>query len=175
MDQQWSQYGESPLSSRQARYAPHAQGQQHHTPRDPNLASAVKGDPYLTSAVPSRAQSISLASPAGSHGRGPHNGDGDGDVQMEDVDPYKTRHGGRPGHQRINSAQLIQQEESTASRRYSPMNLSPASPYSATPQQAQQQFAAFTPHMNANNHSPTRSSFQMTPNHGYYSPPGKMT
>ncbi|KAF2097929.1 kinase-like protein [Rhizodiscina lignyota] len=171
MEPQWSQYAESPLSSRQARYAPHAQGQQQHTPRDPHLAAAVKADPYLTSAVPSRAASMSLGTPSAPQSRGPYNGDGDGDVQMEDADPYKTKQAGRPGHQRMHSAQLIQQEESTAARRYSPMNMSPSSPYSATPQQGQAQFAAFTPHMNANSQSPTRGSFPMSSNHGYYSPP----
>lgn len=171
MDQQWSQYGESPLSSRQARYAPqgqpqHAQGQQL-----PSLAS----DPYVTSAGPSRAQSMSLGSHSAAPSRGAYNGDGDGDVQMEDADPYnRAKHGGRPGHSRMNSAQMIQQEESTAARRYSPMNLSPASPYAATPQQQQAQFSAFTPNPNQTSQSPTRGNFQMSPNpHGYYSPPGK--
>lgn len=135
----------------------------------------MKTDPYVTSAVPSRAQSMSLASHSAAPSRGAYNGDGDGDVQMEDADPYnRAKHGGRPGHSRMNSAQMIQQEESTAARRYSPMNLSTASPYSATPQQQQAQFAAFTPTLNTNSQSPTRGSFQVSPNqHGYYSPPGE--
>lgn len=156
MDQQWSQYAESPLTSRQARYAPHTQGQQ-------------QGSSNQNSAVPSRAASMDKGST-----QPRYNGDGDGDIQMEDADPYnKSKVAGRSGHQRMHSAQLIQQEESTAARRYSPMNLSPSSPYSATPQQSQGHFAAFTPHMQLNSQSPTRASFHASSNHGYYSPPGK--
>lgn len=176
MDQQWPQYGAESPSSRQARYAPHAQGQPPQTPREANHLPSMKTDQYITSAVPSRAQSMNLTSPSAPQSRGPYDGDGDGDVQMEDADPYnKAKHGGRPGHSRMNSAQMIQQEESSAARRYSPMNLSPSSPYAATPQQQQQaQFAAFGAQLNSNNHSPTRVGYPAGPNqHGYYSPPGK--
>lgn len=166
MDQQWSPYAESPLTNRQARYAPHTQAPQQLSSRDPTLAAAMN----QASSAPSRAQSINLSSPQNQQpGRGMYNGDGDGDVQMEDADPYNRK---RPGHSRMHSAQLAHQEGSSAARRYSPMNLSPSSPYAATPQQNQGHFAAFSPQMTLNSQSPTRSSFQAMPNHGYYSPPG---
>lgn len=181
MDPQWSQYADSPASGRQARYAPQGQPQQQHTPAQ---LPPMKTDPYVTSAVPSRAQSMSLGGHSAAPSRGPYNGDGDGDVQMEDADPYnRAKHDGRPGHSRMNSAQMIQQEESTAARRYSPMNLTNASPYgtatpyAATPQQPQKaQFAAFSPGVNPTSQSPTRNNFQLSPSqHGYYSPPGMCT
>ena len=118
-----------------------------------------------------------LPSPGGSLtlGRSADYNDRDGDVAMEDADPYKPKYGGasRPHHQSRHSQQFLQQEESAAARRYSPMNLSPTSPYSANPQQGGQTYTSFTPQAAQNNRSsPTRSNPYMSTPNSYYSPPG---
>lgn len=117
---------------------------------------------------------MALASPAGPQGRIPeYNGDGDGDVPMEDADPYnKPKYASRANHQHRHSQQFVQQEESAAARRYSPMNLSPTSPYGASPQQqSQNTYTSFTPQTQSNRQSPTRSNPYISPPQSYYSPP----
>jgi len=112
-------------------------------------------------------------------------GDGDGDVAMEDVDPYKSKYSAGVSAQRPAPGQrppqpyLAQHEESAAARRYSPMSLSPTSPYAATGQQGGPAYASFTPQAQAQTHappsgsrqSPTRSNPYMSPPASYYSPP----
>jgi len=131
----------------------------------------MKQDTYAT---PSRQNSIPLQSPGGTQGRGPEYNDGDGDVPMEDA--YKPRlNMARPTQQQRHSQQFIQQEESAAARRYSPMNLSPTSPYSGNPQQGGQSYTSFTPQAQAqtqsNRQSPTRNNPYISPPNSYYSPP----
>ncbi len=119
---------------------------------------------------------MAISSPAGPQSRGAdYAGDVDGDVPMEDADPYnKHKYTSRPNHQHRNSAQYVTQEESAAARRYSPMNLSPSSPYGASPQQPSQNSASsYTPQSQSNRQSPTRSHPYITPSHSYYSPPCK--
>lgn len=175
MDQQWSAFTESPVSSRQARYAPHTMTTPQHAQRDPNVPQQIKQDSYASPTVPSRTGSMALASPSAAHTRGQDYNDGDGDVPMEDADPYsKPKYtAARPNHQHRHSQQFLQQEESAAARRYSPMNLSPTSPYSGNPQQGGQAYTSFTPQSQSNRGSPTRNNPYMSPPNSYYSPPSK--
>lgn len=118
---------------------------------------------------------MALASPSGGpHGRGAeYSNDVDGDVAMEDADPYnKPKYSSsRAGHQHRHSQQFLQQEESAAARRYSPMNLSPTTPYNGNSQQGGQQYSSFNPQAQPNRQSPTRTNPYMSPSNNYYSPP----
>lgn len=174
MEQQWTAYSESPATSRQARYAPSNMTTPQHVQREPNMPSQIKQDPYASPTATSRSGSMALASPAGQHARGPEYNDGDGDVPMEDADPYKPKFGAsRSNHQHRHSQQFLQQEESAAARRYSPMNLSPTSPYSGNTQQGGQNYTSFSPQTQSNRQSPTRNNPYMSPPNSYYSPPSR--
>jgi hypothetical protein len=183
MDQTWGPYADTAAASnRQARYAPHSLTSPQQPTRDPNGSATLKADPYSTS-ISSRAASMAISSPGGADSRNmQYNGDRDGDVPMEDADQYKPKFPSRPTHQSRNSAQFVQQqEESAAARRYSPMNLSPSSPYTQTPQQPiPGNFGAFTPQQqppqqppqpSSNRQSPTRSTNPyISPPQSYHSP-----
>ncbi|KAF2852764.1 kinase-like protein [Plenodomus tracheiphilus IPT5] len=176
MDQPWTAYSEAPGATRQARYAPHGMPSPQHAQRDASVPSQNKQDPYASPSGPSRQNSMPLQSPAAPTSRGPDFNDGDGDIAMEDVDPYKPKYNAqRPTHQQRHSQQFLQQEESAAARRYSPMNLSPTSPYPGTTQQGGQNYTSFTPQAQAQTHSnrqsPTRTNPYISPPNSYYSPP----
>ncbi|KAF2027402.1 kinase-like protein [Setomelanomma holmii] len=172
MDQQWTAYSaEAPPATRQ-RYnmasPPHAS-------RDASAPAQIKQESYASPSAPSRQSTLGLQSPAGASSRGADFNDGDGDIAMEDADPYKPKYNSmsRPNHQHRHSQQFLQQEESAAARRYSPMNLSPASPYAGSTQQGGQNYTSFTPQTQpqGSRQSPTRSNPYMSPPNSYYSPP----
>ncbi|KAF1842554.1 kinase-like protein [Cucurbitaria berberidis CBS 394.84] len=179
MDQQWTAYSEAPGgAARQARYAPHTMPSPQHSQRDVSVPTQVKQEQYASPTAPSRQNSVAMQSPGGS--RGPEYNDGDGDVAMEDADPYKPKYNmSRPNHQHRNSQQFLQNEESAAARRYSPMNLSPTSPYTGNPQQGGQNYTTFSPQAQtqsqgqsqSNRQSPTRNNPYISPPNSYYSPP----
>jgi dual specificity protein kinase YAK1 len=173
MDQQWAAYEDSP-SNRQPRYAPQSVPSQQSTNRDMTLPT-TRQDTFSSPAIPQRAPSSATLPPL--TGSGQYNGDGDGDVRMEDVDAYNKpkQQAPRVGHSRNPSAHLLQQEESAAARRYSPMNLSSSSPYGATPQSGQGQYNSYTPQMPSNRQSPVRSNSFVSSLQGYGSPPGMST
>lgn len=172
MDQQWSPYSETP-AGRQTRYAPHNMTTPQH-PSNPNMPPQIKQDPYASPTAPTRTASMALVSPEGPHGRGAEYNDGDGDVAMEDADPYKPKYStSRANHQHRHSQQFLQQGESAAARRYSPMNLSPTSPYAGTTQQGGSNYTSFSPQAQNNRQSPTRNNPYMSPPNSYYSPPSK--
>jgi hypothetical protein len=135
----------------------------------PGYSEAPRQDPYASPT--SRQNSMPLQSPSASGSRGPKYNDGD--VAMEDAD-YQPKLN-RPSNQQRQSQQFLQQEESAAARRYSPMNLSPTSPYSGNTQQGGQSYTSFTPQAQApaqnNRQSPTRTNPYMSPPNSYYSPP----
>ena len=119
------------------------------------------------STVPSNSQGSSLPTPPI---RAQNFGD-DGDVAMEDADPYnRTKYPSRPGHAHRPSGQYLSHEESAAARRYSPMNmtLSPSSPYSSSPQQNHPAYSSFTPQSQSARQSPTRSNPYSSPSQQYY-------
>lgn len=144
MDQQWTAYSEAPGATRQARYAPHNMSSPQHTPRDGSVPSQPNTAPPP-----------------------------DGDVAMEDADPYKPKYNAaRASQQNRNSQQFLQQaEESTAARRYSPMNMSPTSPYAGSTQQGGPNFTSFSQSQTPNRQSPTRNNPYITTPNSYYSPP----
>ena len=174
MDLHWSPYTDSPSTNRQARYPPQAMTTpQQHSQREVSVPSSVKQDPYTSPHPNSRTNSMGLPQGDGMHGRSAEMNDGDGDVPMEDADPYnKPKYASRANHQQRHSQQFLQQEESSAARRYSPMNLSPTSPYSGSTQQGGQNYTSFTPQTHSNRGSPTRNNPYISPQQNYYSPPG---
>ncbi|KAL8871313.1 MAG: hypothetical protein Q9174_002824 [Haloplaca sp. 1 TL-2023] len=175
MDQQWQQpYADG--VGRQGRYSMQQQQQQQHQPsRDMmNLSglqhhppSALGYESYHTPTIPSM-----NASPAGTpRSRG---FSGDGDVAMEDADPYnRMKYPSRPTHSHRASTQYVPHDDSTAARRYSPMKpVTPSSHHTASPQQSTQ--AAYSQYMSQNSsarQSPTRSHQYSTPSQSYYSTP----
>ncbi|KAJ4376429.1 dual specificity protein kinase yak1 [Neocucurbitaria cava] len=181
MEQQWAAYSEAPGATRQARYAPHNMASPQHAQRDASMPAQAKQDPsYASPTAPSRQGSMAMQSPNGPASRGPDYNDGDGDVAMEDADPYKPKYTtSRPNHQHRHSQQLLQHEESAAARRYSPMNLSPTSPYPGSTQQGGPNYTTFSPQAQAqtqtqsqsSRQSPTRTNPYMSPPNNYYSPP----
>lgn len=155
MDQPWTAYADAPGAAR---------------PRD-----TTSNGPSRLNATPGDGTGNDIGNGTG-NGISNGSGDGDGDVAMEDADPYKPKYSA--GAQRPIAAQrpsqpsyLQQHEDSAAARRYSPMNLSPTSPYAA--------YSSFTPQAQAQSHaqppnsrqSPTRTNPYMSPPASYYSPP----
>ena len=172
MDQQWQAYSDS-----RGRY-PQAASQQH--PRQMNNGSIHQLTPhsgyshetYQTLSVPSHPQSMA-ASPIGTPRARTYNGDGD--VAMEDADPYnRLKYPSRPNHQHRASAPYLPDEDSSAARRYSPMKaLSPLNHYPQTPQQLNPgTFGAYNPANTSARQSPTRSNAYSTPTQSYYPSPG---
>lgn len=81
------------------------------------------------------------------------------DVQMEDADPYnRSKYPSRPTHQHRTSASYLGQE-SSAARRYSPMNvLSPSLPYVSSPKQPPSAYSYSSAQTPSSRQSPTRQS-----------------
>ena len=180
MDQQWTAYSEASGATRQARYAPHSMASPPHGQRDAVAPTQVKQDAYASPTAPTRQSSLPIQQPGTATSRGPDYNDGDGDIAMEDADPYKPKYNSmsRPSHQHRHSQQFLQQEESTAARRYSPMNLSPQMPFAVATQQGAQNYTSFSPQQaqaqaqaQSNRQSPTRTNPYMSPTNNYYSPP----
>ena len=172
MDQQWGSF-DNP-ANRQVRYAPNTVPSQANTQRDANsVAHAMRQDGYPPSSLATRTPTMPLTTPAAPHLRQDFAGDGDGDVAMEDVDPYRPKQSARPSHSRQHSQQQIISEESSAARRYSPMNLSPASPYNGPPPNAMSAvYNSYSPNTQSRG-SPTRPNAYMSPPQAqnFYSPP----
>lgn len=94
----------------------------------------------------------------------------DGDVAMEDADPYnRMKYQSRPNHAHQRS-QHLPAEESSAARRYSPMNtFSPTSPHGgSSPQQSGHTYNAYTPTSHSARQSPSRGHSYTTPSSQYY-------
>jgi dual specificity protein kinase YAK1 len=158
-------------------------------------ASPVKYDAYGTPSIASRTANLSLSTPAGTGTHTPretnmaynHNGDLDGDMPMEDADPYnKQKYSRSATSSNRNSQYLPANPDDVTSRtaaRYSPMNTSPTSPYLPAPQQQQQQqqqqvggnqYSSYTPQQQSARQSPTRQNPYASPTSSqryYASPP----
>jgi dual specificity protein kinase YAK1 len=97
----------------------------------------------------------------------------DGDVAMEDADPYnRTKYPSRPTHSQRPSGQFLSTaDESSAARKYSPMStaLSPTSPYPGSPPQhaGHSNFHAYSQNSSARQ-SPTRPNLYSSPSQQYY-------
>ncbi|KAJ5096130.1 hypothetical protein NUU61_005486 [Penicillium alfredii] len=98
----------------------------------------------------------------------------DADTTMEDADPYnRAKYPTRPNHHsRASSQFLAQTEESSAARRYSPMNaLSPPMSYPTSPGTSQGSYGFSPAGQNPSQRSPARTSDYSSPPQGYQSPP----
>jgi dual specificity protein kinase YAK1 len=96
----------------------------------------------------------------------------DADTTMEDADPYnRAKYSTRPTHHSRPSSQYFPSEESSAARRYSPMNvLSPSMSFNASPGKSHNSYA-FPPGPNQPRRSPTRGSTYASPPQAFQSPP----
>ena len=120
------------------------------------------------------AQQPALSSPHSS--RKQDFGIDDGDVTMEDADPYnRMKYPSRQSSSQRTSSQYTPHEESAAARRYSPMNtFSPTSPYTTgSPQQSNNSYNAYTPQSQSARQSPNRLNAFSTPSQQYYPSNGK--
>ncbi|KAI9044285.1 putative protein kinase Yak1 [Aspergillus affinis] len=97
----------------------------------------------------------------------------DADTTMEDADPYNRAKysAARPSHHSRPSSQYFPHEESSAARRYSPMNvLSPTMPYNTSPGKGPATYV-HPPAANQTRRSPTRMPNYSSPPQSYQSPP----
>lgn len=131
--------------------------------------------PGTASKTPSAGPNSKPASMASSPTATPRNRDyvTDADTTMEDADPYnRAKYPSRPNtHNRASSHFLAQAEESSAARRYSPMNvLSPPMSFPTSPGRSQGYgFPPTTP--GQSRRSPARTGDYSSPPQGYQSPP----
>ena len=170
-------------NNHQARYG---QGQSHSqqhsrsysgSAQQPQPPAGFSYESYQTPTLPSHPQSLA-ASPAGTP-RVQQDFSGDGDITMDDADPYnRMKYPSRPSHAHRSSIQYLSQEESAAARRYSPMKtLTPSSPYNTSPQQPNHSaYNAYAPQTLSARQSPTRpgvsGSFPSNSSQPYYPSPG---
>jgi len=170
MDQQYTDMA----VNRQARY-PSTQQQQHsngsaqqHQPQ-----SGYGYEAYQSPSIHSQPQSMAV-SPIGT----PHTrayASGDGDIAMEDADPYnRMKYPSRPSHQHRPSGQFLSQEDSSAARRYSPMKATPSSPYAPGSQQTSQSpYGQYASQNTSARQSPTRLNHYSTLSQLSYTTPSK--
>ena len=173
MDQTWQSYTNAAAASRQGRYPqstgqPPVNGSAQHQPQ-----SGYSYEPYQTPSIPSQPQSMAV-SPIGTPRTRAYSGDGD--VAMEDADPYnRMKYPSRPTHSQRPSAHYLGQEDSSAAKRYSPMNaLSPSSSFAASSQQSSQSpYGHYPSQTTSARQSPTRSNNFPTPSTTFYSTPSE--
>ena len=178
MDQQWQSYGDG-TPNRQPRYPQSTSQQQTRdmgigSAQHPQGSSAFAYEAYNTPSIPTQAQTAA-ASPSGT----PHAGkySGDGDVPMEDADPYnKMKYPSRPNHQHRTSGPYLSQDDSSAARRYSPMKaLSPTSPYATSPlQSSQPSYSSYASQSTSARQSPTRPPLYSSQSQSFYATPSKL-
>ena len=193
MEQNWSGHEEStPDAVADQRYAPpSAQVTEHNTPqasqRDSTSSTFPKYEDYKSPSIATRAATLAISSPpAAGEPRArnmDYNGDLDGDMPMEDADPYNRQKYARPtsnaNSNRLSAQYLPADQQDLTSRaaaRYSPMSTSPTSPYVSSPQQqmGSNQYTSYTPQQQSARQSPTRQSQYVSPTQQqryYTSPP----
>lgn len=188
MEKRWSGHGDYTSDpTTPSRYAPpHAHQLADSTPqpsqRDYGATHSVPAqNAYTTPPI----GSLAISSPPTAEPRAramDYNGDVDGDLMMEDADPYnKQKYASRPATQSRPSSQYLPTEHldatSRAAARYSPMNTSPTASYVSSPPQQQQvpsnNYASYTPQQSARG-SPSRQNPYASPTQQqryYASPP----
>lgn len=171
MDQHWQGYGDM-ATNPQARYSkPTQQQQSNGSAQQPQPQSGYGYEPYQTPSIPSQPQSMAVSPIGTPHTRG--YASGDGDVAMEDADPYnKMKYPSRPSHQHRPSGQYLGQEDSTTTRRYSPMKATASSPY-ANQQPSQSPYGQYPSQNTSARQSPTRSNHYSTPSQSSYTTPSE--
>ncbi|KAN0069982.1 Protein kinase-like domain containing protein [Elaphomyces granulatus] len=173
MDPQWQTYTD-PSLGRASQFANPAQLNSKYSglPTQAQPPAGYTYESYQTPAAATKAppltstsKSVSMASsPAVPHARDYVT---DTDTPMEDADPYNRSKYPRSTHQNRPSSQYLPNEESSAQRRYSPMNiLSPSLPYNASPSKSQNSYGP-----SSSRQSPTRTSGFPSPSQAYQSPP----
>ena len=177
MDQQWQPY--SDLSGkRHSRYS-HSTPQQQLRDFDDRAGLhqpqvGFNHGAYQTPTIPSYPQSM-VTSPTGT----PHAKaySGDGDIAMEDVDPYnRMKYPSRPNHNRVSSTQYLTQEDSVAARRYSPMKPFSSGPhYPTSPQHSAHGSLSTHSQSVSARQSPTRQNSHPTLYQNSYSTTSKST
>lgn len=171
MDQQYTDM----VGNRQARY-PSTQQPQHPNGSAQQQSQSQSGygyEAYQSPSIPSQPQSMAV-SPIGT----PHTrnyASGDGDIAMEDADPYnRMKYPSRPSHQQRPSGQFLAHEDSSAARRYSPMKAAPSSPYAPSSQHSSQSpYGHYTSQSTSARQSPTRPNHYSTPSQSSYTTPSK--
>lgn len=132
--------------------------------------------PGIATTAPSVGSNSKAVSMASSPAATPRSRDyvTDPDTTMDDADPYnRAKYPTRSNHHSRASAQFFPNEESSAARRYSPMNvLSPSMPYNSSPGKSQNPYA-FATSPTASRKSPTRALNYSSPPQSYHSPPCK--
>lgn len=192
MDQQWQQYSD-PSHGRPGQFnnghATHSQpvpkyggGQPQ---AQPPLPIGYTYESYQTPGAPGKAPStasnsktMSMASTPSASGTRDYTADPD--TFMEDADPYnRAKYPTKQGHHSRASSQYLANanEESSAARRYSPMNvLSPSLPYnnnSGSPNKTQSMYGFPPSGSTSSRQSPTRTNnYSSPPQQAYQSPPG---
>ncbi|KAK5696909.1 dual specificity protein kinase yak1 [Elasticomyces elasticus] len=163
-EQQWVQHNSN--SPTTARYVP----SQLKAPLRDSTTHAAQYSTYAPPSIATRAATLTLSSPPSKEAKKRnmnYNGaaDVDGDMPMDDADPYNQQKYARPATgastKRLSAQYLPTQQDDAQSRaaaRYSPMTTSPTSPQVSSPQQqlGANHFAAYTPQQQSARQSPTR-------------------
>ena len=199
--EQWQGYSETPSANRPAQYRNNSRHQPQSSSQEAGGPAVQQQGPiggsyeaYQRPTTSSRSQSIP-PSPAGvPRGRVLEHA-GDGDLHMQDADPYnRTKYSTRStpsSSQQQGLAQqqqqhlpraggmYLSQEESLAGQRYSPMDTrSPSSPYASTAQQSiPGNYTSYTSQGQSNRQSPTRGNANAyaSPPNAYYTSARELT
>lgn len=170
MDHQRQAYSTQTPPSRQMRYAP----QSHEQQRDVNSLYTMKPDAYQPLSSPTWQAPMAGAQVPVSQNRSINttgDGDNDGDVSMEDADPYnRHKYSSQSAQQRVSQQYMTSHHESVAARRYSPMNMSPSSPNAVGTPSGQSSFSTYTPQSQSSRHSPSKSYSYGSPTQSYLPP-----
>lgn len=136
------------------------------------------GAPGKASTSASNSKTVSMASTPSVSGSRDYMADPD--TFMEDADPYnRAKYPAKQGHHSRASSQYLANanEESSAARRYSPMNvISPSLPYTnnGSPNKTQSTYGFPPSGPTSSRQSPTRTNNYSSPSQQtYQSPPGK--
>lgn len=176
MDPRWTPY--TPPRDRQARAAIGSLSSPHKQQQDSNGSTAWTYDVYQPSPPAAYASTLSAAPIHPSQGSTTGFGT-DGDLPMEDADPfnnqkYATR-SSQPHRSRPSSQHLLA-DDSLATRLYSPLHPSLTNPYpGSSPGTSSTQFATFTPLTSSTRHSPTRPPLHGSHSYSYQSTPRKFS
>lgn len=189
-NQSWSASGERTYDERNAAIETRIESQTtpQPAPRDnTNTASRTASayEAYNSPSIASRAAALAISSPPASETRArdmDYNGDVDGDMPMEDADPFNRQKYARPSTNSNRLSQYLPADQldatSKAAARYSPMNTSPTAPYVSSPQQSlgSNPYTSYTPQQAARQ-SPSRQNAYVSPTQQqrYYASPPSST
>ncbi|KAJ9298222.1 hypothetical protein DTO271G3_3827 [Paecilomyces variotii] len=185
MEPQWQTYQEpsggragqynNGLGSHPPQLTPKYSGQPQQTQPPLGYTYESYQTPTAAAKAPSMGSHSKSVSMASSPAATPHSRDyvTDADTPMEDADPYnRSKYPTRSSQHVRPSSQYFPNEESSAARKYSPMNvLSPPAPYNASPGKTQSSHGFPSSGTNSSRQSPTRVTNYSSPSQVYQSPP----